>query len=351
MYKDTTLFDVLQYSGSNFDINIIKNNRRKLQRIVHPDKLQDDKAAAHKLASCINQAYEILSNEKKHLEYYFIGRTGQTHEFIITWKDMDFCLWYYRENDIWLDTNRSKAYPSYPTFNDEDDSDVEIVEERFPYNKNGESRTGTDTEEPMETNAENGTEAEAEAEANSEAESEAEPECEAECDAEAEAEAETEPEVEVEPETGADREAEAEVETEADTNTKTEAEPETMNNNSQISDEMEEKQPSASPDPGPGNDSLYMEESEQNNKRRRSYMKKIKRIVDHRKRKDRGGKLQFKVQWDGIKTHPEWEDASLLTENFPNDLLNYVLSLSNRRQKPLVKGNQIIEDLIANYSQ
>lgn len=299
MYKDTTLFDILQFSGPKFNIQTLRSNRRKLQRILHPDKLHAEKLVANKLASIINQAYEVLSNKKKHLEYYRYGRKQQTYEFIMAWDEIDFCLSYYNENNIWINNKENIIYPNYPCFDEDPDSDIEVIYEKTPHD---------DKEQSNQTQSDD---------------------------------------------TNNNERSRNDSDNENNTNNSDHHQsPGPSTTDTESEDKHNTRDNSETPESEQHTDSEFEPKpSQQGQTKRRSYMHKIKQILDHRKRKDRGGKLQFKTKWHGPNIHPEWVDATLLASEFPEDLLGYISSLSNRRQRPLIKGNRIIEDLIGKLNQ
>lgn len=89
--------------------------------------------------------------------------------------------------------------------------------------------------------------------------------------------------------------------------------------------------------------------SRNNNTRRKSFMKEVRRIHDHRNRKDRGKGLEFKIEWDRANILPGWESADLIIKEFPAKLATYVRNLSSRRQRALINRYEEIQDLIAKY--
>ena len=113
-------------------------------------------------------------------------------------------------------------------------------------------------------------------------------------------------------------------------------------NTNNATDKENKEEANEEPSQAPTADSSHY-----NDPRRRSYMRKVEKILGHQDRKGRKKGLEFKVKWHGVNIRPAFESAQLLAQEFPRDLRAYIESLGPRQQNHLVKNYDLIADLVA----
>jgi len=112
--------------------------------------------------------------------------------------------------------------------------------------------------------------------------------------------------------------------------------------NAQTEQESQQQSPSQETEMEQENDP-----PEENGKRRQSYRREIKEILEHKKRR---GELKFRVQWDIPNLQPIWEKKETLIKEHENKLIEYLLKLQEKRIvsfRSLIRSNDDLGELLA----
>ena len=121
--------------------------------------------------------------------------------------------------------------------------------------------------------------------------------------------------------------------------------------NQQYPQESEQSNQSQDNDAQTEQESPEMEQEneppEETGKRRQSYRREIKEILEHKKRR---GELKFRVQWDIANLQPIWEKKEILIKEHENKLIEYLLKLQEKRIvsfRSLIRSNDDLGELLA----